>query len=76
MRASFAAAALATLTFAAPAPAAAQPDAAQVLTEAFRVMAASHPPEVRDYTMTLRFRTMELPVYVQRDGDEWEVSTP
>jgi hypothetical protein len=74
MRASFAAAVLATLTLAAPA--AAQPDAAQVLAQAFRVLAASHPPQVQDYTMTLRYQSIELSVYVQREGDEWEVSTP
>lgn len=74
MRAGFLAGALAALAIAVPA--AAQPDAGEVLREAGRVLAASHPPEVRDYTFTLNVEGLELPVYVHRDGGEWKVAMP
>jgi hypothetical protein len=76
MRHGFAAAALAALAVALPAPAAAQPETAEIVRNLARVMAESHPPQVEDYTLTLVYREMRMPVYVRREGDEWEVSTP
>lgn len=76
MRHGLAAAALAALAVALPAPAAAQPDAEAVVRNAMRVLAESHPPQVEDYTLDLVYRDVRMPVYVRRDGDEWEVLTP
>lgn len=74
MRFPFAAAALAALAFAVPA--AAQPQAGQVLRDALRVLGENHPQQVEDYTLTLNVRGVRMPVYVVREGDEWEVVTP
>jgi len=76
MRHGLAAAALAALAVALPSPAAAQPDVEEVVRNLTRVMAESHPPQVEDYTLTLVYRDARMPVYVRRDGDEWEVLTP
>jgi hypothetical protein len=71
MRAGLAAAALATLVLAAPA--AAQPDASQVLRRAVEAINRSHGPEVRDYTFTMVHEGTRTPVYVERGDEEWMV---
>lgn len=72
MRFAAAAATLAALTLAAPA--AAQPNALQVVRGA--VMQLDRNAEgVNDYTLTLRAGPMSSDIYVYRDGDEWEVAS-
>lgn len=71
MRAGIAAAALATLVLAAPA--AAQPDAVEVLRGAVQAINRSHGPEVQDYTFTMVHGGTRTPVYVERGDEEWMV---
>ncbi|HYW13605.1 MAG TPA: hypothetical protein VE871_16710 [Longimicrobium sp.] len=71
MRAGFAAAALATLVLAAPA--AAQPNATQVLRGAVEAINRSHGPQVQDYAFTVVHGATRTPVYVERGDEEWMV---
>ncbi|HST60663.1 MAG TPA: hypothetical protein VLK84_18325 [Longimicrobium sp.] len=71
MRAGIAAAALATLVLAAPA--AAQPNATQVLRGAVQAINRSHGPQVQDYTFTMVHGATRTPVYVERGDEEWMV---
>jgi hypothetical protein len=64
---------LAALTFATPA--AAQPNAIDVLRGVMRQLSANT-EGVNDYILTLRAGPLESEVYVHRDGDEWEVDSP
>lgn len=74
MRTTILAAALAALSLAAPA--AAQPDAPALLRAALRQTAANADPEVRDYAFTVVHGSVRTPVYVHRDGAEWNVRMP
>jgi hypothetical protein len=71
MRTLLSIAAAAALSIAAPA--AAQPDVDQIVRETFQKLAASHPPEVEDYTLTLAYEGLRLPMYIYRSTDGWEV---
>lgn len=73
MRFGLAAAALAA--FALATPAAAQPNALDVMREAVQQLSANT-EGVENYTLTLRSGPMTSEVYVHRDGDAWEVSAP
>ncbi|HEX6042168.1 hypothetical protein [Longimicrobium sp.] len=73
MRLAVAAASLAVLTLAAPAPA--QPNALQVMRGVVTQLQRNS-EGVQDYTLTLRAGALSSDVYVYRDGDEWEVATP
>lgn len=74
MRATFAAAALATLFLVAPA--AAQPSGGEVLRGAIETLNRSHGPAVQDYALTLVYNDVRTPVYVERGEDEWAVHGP
>jgi hypothetical protein len=74
MRFAAAAATLAALTLAAPAPAAAQPDALGVV-RAMVTQLDRNAEGVNDYTLTLRAGPMTSDIYVYREGDEWEVAS-
>jgi hypothetical protein len=64
---------LAALAFATPA--AAQPNAIDVLRGVMGQL-SDNTEGVDDYTLTLRAGPLETEVYVYRDGDEWEVASP
>lgn len=72
MRFAAAAATLAALTLAVPA--AAQPDALQVL-RGVATQLDRNAQGVNDYTLSLRAGPMTTDIYVYRDGDEWEVAS-
>ena len=72
MRFAAAAATLAVLTLAAPA--AAQPNALEVVRGVVTQL-ERNTEGVRDYTLTLRAGPMSTDIYVYRDGDEWEVAS-
>ncbi len=71
MRAGLAAAALATLVLAAPA--AAQPNATEVLRGAVQAINRSHGPQVQDYAFIMVHGATRTPVYVERGDEEWMV---
>lgn len=73
MRIGIAAAALAALTVAAPA--AAQTSAVEVVRGAMEQLARNS-EGVEDYTLVLSYGPLTAPVYVYRDGDEWQVASP
>jgi hypothetical protein len=73
MRATFAAA---LATFVIAAPAAAQPNAADVLRGAIETLNRSHGPAVNDYAFTLVHNEVRAPVFVERGPDEWTVHAP
>jgi hypothetical protein len=73
MRFGVAAAALAALTLAVPA--AAQPNAVDVMRGVMQQL-AENTEGVEDYTLTLRAGELSTSVYVYRDGDEWQVVSP
>ena len=72
MRFASAAATLAVLALAAPA--AAQPNALEVV-RGVATQLERNTEGVRDYTLTLRAGPMSTDIYVYRDGDEWEVAS-
>jgi hypothetical protein len=72
MRFAAAAATLAALVLAAPA--AAQPNALQVVRGVITQL-DRNAEGVNDYTLTLRAGPMTSDIYVYRDGDEWEVAS-
>jgi hypothetical protein len=74
MRTSILLPALATLLLAAPA--AAQPAAPALLRAALEQTAANAGPEVRDYAFTVVHGGVRTPVYVYRDGTDWNVRMP
>jgi len=73
MRTGIAAAALAAFTLAAPA--AAQTSAVEVVRGAMEQLARNS-EGVENYTLVLSSGPLKAPVYVYRDGDEWEVASP
>lgn len=73
MRFRLAAAALAAVTLATPA--AAQPNALDVMRGAMQRLSANS-EGLQNYTLTLRSGELQTEVYVYRDGDEWEVAAP
>lgn len=74
MRKILSAAALAVLALAAPA--AAQPEGPALMRQARERLVANAPEQVRDYTLTLVHENQRTPVYVSRQGTEWEVQLP
>lgn len=74
MRFRLAAAALAALVFAVPAPA--QPGPALEVVRGVMQRLAVNAEGVENYTLTLRSGVLSTDVYVYRDGDEWEVAAP
>jgi hypothetical protein len=71
MRAGLAASVLATLVLAAPA--AAQPNATEVLRAAVQSINRSHGPQVQGYAFTMVHGATRTPVYVERGEEEWMV---
>lgn len=71
----FAAVTTAALLFL-PAPAAAQPDAGQIMQGAIEQLLRDVPAEVRDYTMTISSGPVRSEMYVYRAEDGWKLEIP
>lgn len=59
-----------------PAPAAAQPDARQIMHGAVEQLRRNVPAEVRDYTLTIRSGPLRSELYVYRSEDGWTTEIP
>lgn len=57
-------------------PAAAQPDAGQIMQGAFEQLLRNVPDEVRDYTLTISSGSLRQEVYVYRSDDGWATEIP
>ncbi|HST60664.1 MAG TPA: hypothetical protein VLK84_18330 [Longimicrobium sp.] len=74
MRFRLAAAALAAVVFAVPAPA--QPGPALEMLRGVMQRLVVNTEGVENYTLTLRSGALSTEMYVYRDGDDWEVAAP
>jgi hypothetical protein len=66
----------ATLALTLPSPAAAQPDAGQIMQGAFEQLLRNVPDEVRDYTLAIRSGSLRSELYVYRSEDGWTTEIP